>query len=184
MREADVAMYAAKANGKNRVERYDSVQNDMTMARHQFRVDLGAAADRGELVLDYQPVVTWRPACSSAWRRWFAGSTRPAASCPVGVHLRRRGDRRHQRHRRLEAGDGRPPGAALAESLRAARALDVRERFGVSAGRGRLRRLCQVRSRHHRGPGRRLVLEVTESILAEAGGDASGVLASCGWGCE
>ena len=30
----------------------------MTIARHQLRADLGAAADRGELVLDYQPVVT------------------------------------------------------------------------------------------------------------------------------
>ena len=58
MREADVAMYAAKAKGKNRVERYDSAQDDMTVARHQLRADLAAAADRGELVLDYQPVVT------------------------------------------------------------------------------------------------------------------------------
>ena len=58
MREADVAMYAAKGKGKNRVERYDSAQDDMTVARHQLRVDLAAAADLGELVLDYQPVVT------------------------------------------------------------------------------------------------------------------------------
>jgi len=57
MREADVAMYAAKGNGKNRVERYDAGLDGLVVARHLLKADVGAAADRGELVLDYQPVV-------------------------------------------------------------------------------------------------------------------------------
>jgi diguanylate cyclase (GGDEF)-like protein len=57
MREADVAMYAAKAKGKNRVEQYDAALDDLALARHQLKADVGTAASRGELVLDYQPMV-------------------------------------------------------------------------------------------------------------------------------
>jgi diguanylate cyclase (GGDEF)-like protein len=57
MREADVAMYAAKGKGKNRVERYNVGLDAMSVARHQVKADLDGAAGRGELVLDYQPIV-------------------------------------------------------------------------------------------------------------------------------
>ena len=57
MREADVAMYAAKARGKNRVEQYDAGLDDLAVARYELKTDVDGAADRGELVLDYQPIV-------------------------------------------------------------------------------------------------------------------------------
>jgi diguanylate cyclase (GGDEF)-like protein len=57
MREADVAMYAAKAKGKNRVEAYDAGLDDVAIARQGLKADVGTAAARGELVLDYQPIV-------------------------------------------------------------------------------------------------------------------------------
>jgi diguanylate cyclase (GGDEF)-like protein len=57
MREADVAMYAAKGKGKNRVEQYDASLDDLAVARHALKADLAGAADRGEFVLDYQPIV-------------------------------------------------------------------------------------------------------------------------------
>jgi diguanylate cyclase (GGDEF)-like protein len=57
MREADVAMYAAKGKGKNRVERYDVGLDARSVALHQVKADLDGAGDRGELVLDYQPIV-------------------------------------------------------------------------------------------------------------------------------
>jgi diguanylate cyclase (GGDEF)-like protein len=57
MREADVAVYAAKTKGKNRVERFDAGLDAMAIAHHQVKADLDGAADRGELVLDYQPIV-------------------------------------------------------------------------------------------------------------------------------
>jgi diguanylate cyclase (GGDEF)-like protein len=57
MREADVAMYAAKGKGKNRVERYDAGLDDLAVARQLLKADLDGAAGRGELVLDYQPMV-------------------------------------------------------------------------------------------------------------------------------
>jgi diguanylate cyclase (GGDEF)-like protein len=57
MREADIAMYAAKGNGKNRVERYNADLDNVAAAQRVLDADLHGAAGRGELVLDYQPVV-------------------------------------------------------------------------------------------------------------------------------
>ena len=57
MREADVAMYTAKAKGKNRIERYDAGLDDVTMARQLLRRDLAHAVERGEFAVDYQPVI-------------------------------------------------------------------------------------------------------------------------------
>ena len=57
MREADVAMYTAKAKGKNRIERYDAGLDDVAMARQLLRRDLAHAVERGEFAVDYQPVI-------------------------------------------------------------------------------------------------------------------------------
>jgi EAL domain-containing protein (putative c-di-GMP-specific phosphodiesterase class I) len=57
MRDADVAMYSAKAKGKNRIEHYDADLNDLAVERQALRTELGGAVERGELVVEYQPVV-------------------------------------------------------------------------------------------------------------------------------
>jgi diguanylate cyclase (GGDEF)-like protein len=57
VREADVAMYAAKARGKNRVEQYDARLDDAAVAHQQLKDEVAVAAARDELVLEYQPVV-------------------------------------------------------------------------------------------------------------------------------
>ncbi len=57
MREADEAMYTAKRLGKNRIERYDSALHDAATERVSLTADVDNAAERGELVVDYQPVV-------------------------------------------------------------------------------------------------------------------------------
>jgi diguanylate cyclase (GGDEF)-like protein len=57
VREADVAMYAAKARGKNRVERYNAMLDDAAVARQLLKDEVAVAAERGELVVEYQPVV-------------------------------------------------------------------------------------------------------------------------------
>jgi diguanylate cyclase (GGDEF)-like protein len=57
VREADIAMYAAKARGKNRVEQYDARLDDAAVAHQQLKDEVAVAAARDELVLEYQPVV-------------------------------------------------------------------------------------------------------------------------------
>jgi len=57
MRCADVAMYLAKGRGKNRVERYDRVLDEAAAERNELKIDVMGAAGRGELVVDYQPIV-------------------------------------------------------------------------------------------------------------------------------
>ncbi|HEX4979589.1 MAG TPA: GGDEF domain-containing protein [Acidimicrobiales bacterium] len=73
MRRADVAMYMAKGRGKNRVERYDPGLARMATEHLQLRAELFGAADRGELVLEYQPVadlVSGRIVAVEALVRW------------------------------------------------------------------------------------------------------------------
>ena len=57
VREADVAMYAAKAKGKNRVESYDAGLDEAAVSRQMLRAEVAVAAEKGQLVVDYQPVI-------------------------------------------------------------------------------------------------------------------------------
>jgi diguanylate cyclase (GGDEF)-like protein len=57
VQHADIAMYAAKANGKNRVQIFDpSLLLDDGKAA--FEAELAGAADAGQLVVHYQPIVS------------------------------------------------------------------------------------------------------------------------------
>jgi diguanylate cyclase (GGDEF)-like protein len=57
MQQADVAMYAAKAKGKNRVQIFDPglLQDSGHTA---FESELATAADEGQLVVHYQPIMS------------------------------------------------------------------------------------------------------------------------------
>jgi len=57
MRQADVAMYTAKGRGKNRVEQYDAALHDAVAEHNELKAEVAGAASRGELVLDYQPII-------------------------------------------------------------------------------------------------------------------------------
>jgi diguanylate cyclase (GGDEF)-like protein len=70
---ADVAMYAAKANGKGRVQVFEAglLQGDSTQVL--FERQLAAAARNGELVIHYQPVLSLpdkRCVAAEALVRW------------------------------------------------------------------------------------------------------------------
>ncbi len=58
IRDADAAMYCAKANGRQRAEIFDSRMRDDVVARLELEADLRLAAERGELQLCYQPIVS------------------------------------------------------------------------------------------------------------------------------
>jgi diguanylate cyclase (GGDEF)-like protein/PAS domain S-box-containing protein len=57
LRNADVAMYAAKAGGKDRYELFRPDMHADMLARLELETELRHATDRDQLVLHYQPIV-------------------------------------------------------------------------------------------------------------------------------
>ncbi len=57
LRNADVAMYTAKNNGKNRVEDFRPSMHEAALARLALKGDLERAMERGEFRLLYQPII-------------------------------------------------------------------------------------------------------------------------------
>ena len=73
LRNADTALYQAKENGRNRFCFYTGNMNADTLARLELEGALRGAAERGELVLHYQPKVdlrTGRICGAEALVRW------------------------------------------------------------------------------------------------------------------
>jgi diguanylate cyclase (GGDEF)-like protein len=73
LRDADLAMYHAKARGKARCEVFDHSMNAPARERMQLELDLRTAIARGDFTLHYQPVVsleTGRVAEVEALVRW------------------------------------------------------------------------------------------------------------------
>ncbi len=73
LRNADVAMYSAKARGKGRVVVFEPSMHEAVMARAQLSADLEHAISALEFVLQYQPIVeiaTGRMVGVEALVRW------------------------------------------------------------------------------------------------------------------
>jgi diguanylate cyclase (GGDEF)-like protein/PAS domain S-box-containing protein len=89
MRNADLAMYRAKAAGGGDVASYDPQMHTGLMDRLQLEADLRRAVERGELVLHYQPTVdlpAGRVVGFEALMRWnhpTRGMVPPAAFIPL-----------------------------------------------------------------------------------------------------
>jgi diguanylate cyclase (GGDEF)-like protein/PAS domain S-box-containing protein len=58
LRDADTALYSAKAGGKSRYEVFDSAMRTQVVARLQLESDLRRALERDELRLHYQPIMS------------------------------------------------------------------------------------------------------------------------------
>jgi diguanylate cyclase (GGDEF)-like protein/PAS domain S-box-containing protein len=58
LRDADVAMYAAKALGKGQYVVFEPEMHQAALARIELRADLQRAIEAGELFLHYQPIVS------------------------------------------------------------------------------------------------------------------------------
>jgi diguanylate cyclase (GGDEF)-like protein len=73
LRNADVAMYTAKNAGKQRHEVFEPAMHAAVLRRHRLKEDLKRAAERGELVVELQPIVelaTGDVAAAEALVRW------------------------------------------------------------------------------------------------------------------
>jgi len=57
LQRADVAMYEAKSAGKGRVEMYRAGMQARVVQRSEMAADLRLAAERGELFVEYQPII-------------------------------------------------------------------------------------------------------------------------------
>ncbi len=57
LRDADIAMYRAKAQGKGAWELFEPSMQEQVRERHLLKLDLERALENGELVVHYQPIV-------------------------------------------------------------------------------------------------------------------------------
>lgn len=57
LRDADIAMYRAKSQGKNRYEMFDQEMYNHALARHKMENNLHHALDRQEFKVYYQPII-------------------------------------------------------------------------------------------------------------------------------
>ena len=79
LREADIAMYRAKWDGKNRYVVFETGMQDTVQNRMQLEMDLREAVDNKEFFLAYQPTLDlrdMRPTGVEALIRWKHPSSR------------------------------------------------------------------------------------------------------------
>jgi diguanylate cyclase (GGDEF)-like protein len=60
IRQADLAMYQAKAKGKGRFEFFDPTMAAAMLRRHDLKEELAKAIEREEILVEYQPIVSLR----------------------------------------------------------------------------------------------------------------------------
>ena len=73
LRNADVAMYAAKGDGKGRFQIFDGAMHEGVMERLDLKADLQRAVERNEFVVHYQPLfdlTTGKVVSAEALVRW------------------------------------------------------------------------------------------------------------------
>ncbi len=88
LQRADLAMYQAKAAGRNTLRFFDPVMQAAVSARVRMEVDLRAALERSEFLLHYQPVVDTDRLVTGVeallrWRHPQRGMVSPAEFIPV-----------------------------------------------------------------------------------------------------
>ncbi|WP_309718266.1 bifunctional diguanylate cyclase/phosphodiesterase, partial [Armatimonas sp.] len=166
LRNADIAMYAAKHQGKNRIAAFDSEMERAVRSRFELEGELRKAIDNQEIELYYQPLVRLdsRKIVGleglARWNHPTLGTIPPdhfipiaeetGLIIPLGRQLLEQGCRNLQRWRRLS------PDLALGLNVSVAQLLD--ETFADT--------VLEVLQKTGLPP-EKLAFEVTESILAE-----------------
>ncbi len=89
LRDADLAMYRAKADGKGRYQAFEPGMHTEIMERLELEVELKGAIERGELVLAYQPIFSLRTGAIAGlealvrWRHPTRGLLPPGRFIPL-----------------------------------------------------------------------------------------------------
>jgi len=89
LRDADIAMYRAKWDGRNRYAMYESGMQDVVQERMELEMDLREALARSEFFLAYQPTLDladMRPTGVEAlirWRHPVRGIVQPGSFIPL-----------------------------------------------------------------------------------------------------
>jgi diguanylate cyclase (GGDEF)-like protein len=166
LRNADLALYAAKADHRGTIQMFESTMADLADTRTKLERHLRRALDRDELRLAYQPVVSLpegRVYGVEALLRWHCpplGDVSPAEFIPIAE---RSG---------LILPIGRFVLARAIEQLAAWRAsgFDVHVSVNLSPNQladEQLPELVAELLERHQVPGDRLLLELTETALME-----------------
>jgi predicted signal transduction protein with EAL and GGDEF domain len=93
LRDADIAMYHAKQNGRDRWMMFDQAMQETALRRLQLEVELRLALDSEQLTLVYQPIVTpddGRICGFEALLRWHHpvyGNVSPVEFIPVAEEI-------------------------------------------------------------------------------------------------
>ena len=162
IRDADVAMYEAKQQGKGRWARFERSMHTAILRRHGLKEQLQQAVARGEFAVEYQPIArlaTGDVVAAEALVRWQhpeRGLVGPGEFIPLAE----------------ETGLIVPIGEfVLDEACRRAVGRDVGMNVNLSAVELQhvdvLERVTSTLRRHRLDP-KQLTLEITESVLVDA----------------
>jgi diguanylate cyclase (GGDEF)-like protein len=93
LRCADVAMYRAKGNGRGDVAVFESAMREEAIDRLALETDLGRAVERGQLEVDYQPIVALGTGAITGfealvrWNHPERGRVAPGVFVPVAEEI-------------------------------------------------------------------------------------------------
>ena len=118
LRNADIAMYRAKAGGKARYVAFDSSMQGHALARLELENDLRRAIQLGELCVYYQPIVVLE---LGPYRRGRGtrplGAPDPRSRFPYRLRSGRRGNGPHRPAREVGIGGSVPPDGEVAGTI-------------------------------------------------------------------
>jgi diguanylate cyclase (GGDEF)-like protein/PAS domain S-box-containing protein len=89
LRNADLALYAAKANGRNRMVRFVAGMDEAAQYRRDLETDMRTALVNGEMVLHYQPLIDVKTGVTTGheallrWEHPVRGRIMPDIFIPV-----------------------------------------------------------------------------------------------------
>ncbi len=90
LRNADIAMYAAKDSGRNGIARFNADMHERLRAQIMLEVELQGAIQRGELALFYQPITNGQHLTGVEalvrWQRASGEQVSPSVFIPLAEH--------------------------------------------------------------------------------------------------